>query len=148
MFTHYKHLLVAFARDGSYIATIMGGIPSHGVLKELKVIENRTVVHEIAQSLAKHLQQFLLSFNADNSRWRNIEEVLDLLFYQGYVEVRSLQNVLSRKHDQWRLFSLFQGDFVSTMDVQVMVRRTWEVISEHIGVNGTTLYLRKEGIWA
>ena len=32
MFPHYKHLLVAFARDGSYIATIMGGIPSHGVL--------------------------------------------------------------------------------------------------------------------
>jgi hypothetical protein len=148
MFTHYKHLLVAFARDGSYIARIMGGIPSHGVLKELKVIENRTAVHEIAQSLAKHLQQFLLSFNADNSRWRNIEEVFDLLFYQGYVEVRSLQNVLSRKHDQWRPFSLLQGDFVSIMDVQVMVRRTWEVILEHTGVNGTTLYLCKEGIWA
>jgi hypothetical protein len=152
MSAHYKHLLVAFARDGSYIARIMDGIPSHGgffVLKELKVIENWTVVHEIAQSLAKHLQQFLLSFNADNSRWRNIEEVLDLLFYQGHVEVRSLQNVLNRKQDQLRLFSLLQSDFVSAMmDVQVMVRRAWEVISEHTGVNGTTLYFCKEGIWA
>ncbi|MGD0590995.1 MAG: hypothetical protein ABSA44_09390 [Bacteroidota bacterium] len=118
------------------------------VLKELKVIEDRTAVHEIAQSFAKHLQQFLLSFNADNSRWRTIEEVLDLLFYHRYVEVRNLQNVLSRKHDQWRLFSLLQGDFVSTRDVQVMVRRTWEVISEHTGVNGTTLNLCKEGVRA
>jgi hypothetical protein len=112
------------------------------------VIENRTVVHEIAQSLAKHLQQFLLSFNADNSRWRKIEEVIDLRFYQGRVEVRSLQNVLNRKRDQLRLFSLLQSDFVSAMDVQVMVRRAWEVISEHTGVNGTTLYLCKERIQA
>jgi hypothetical protein len=144
MSAHYKHLLVAFARDGSYIARIMDGIPSHGgffVLKELKVIENRTVVHEIAQSLAKHLQQFLLSFNTDNLRWRKIEEVLDLLFYQGQVELRSLRNVLSQKQNQWRLFSLLQGDFVSTIDVQVMMRRAWEVILEHTGVNGTTLYL-------
>jgi hypothetical protein len=105
------------------------------------VIENRTVVHEIAQSLAKHLQQFLLSFNTDNLRWRKIEEVLDLLFYQGQVELRSLRNVLSQKQNQWRLFSLLQGDFVSTIDVQVMMRRAWEVILEHTGVNGTTLYL-------
>jgi hypothetical protein len=63
------------------------------------VSENRTVEHEIAQSLGKHLQQFLLSFDADNSRWRKIEEVLDLLFYQRLVELQSLQNVLSRKQD-------------------------------------------------
>jgi hypothetical protein len=112
------------------------------------VIENRTVVHEIAQSLAKHLQQFLLSFNADNSRWRKIEEVLDLLSDQGQVEVRSLQNVLNRKQGQLRLFSRLQSDFVSAMDAQVMVRRAWEVISEHTGVNGTILYLCKEGIQA
>jgi hypothetical protein len=117
------------------------------VLKELKVIESRTVVHEIAPSLAKHLQQFLLSFNADNSRWRKIEEIFDLLFYQGQVELRSLQNVLSQKQDQLRLFSLLQSDFVSAMDVHVMVRRAWDVISEYIGVNGTTLYFYKEGIW-
>ena len=121
----------------------MGVLCSEGT----KVIENWTAVHEIAQSLAKHLQQFLLSFNADNSRWRNIEEALDLLFYQGHVEVRNLQNVLNRKQDQLRLFSLLQSDFVSAMDVHVMVRRAWDVISEHIGVNGTTLYFYKEGIW-
>ena len=107
--------------------------------------ENRTVEHEIAQSFGKHLQQFLLSFNADNSRWRKIEEVLDLLFYQRQVELQSLQNVLSQKQDQWRLFSLLQSDFISTMDVQVMMHRAWEVILEHIGVNGTTLYLCNEG---
>ena len=150
MSAHYKHLLVAFARDGSYIARVMGEIPSHGffVLKELKVIENRAVVHEIAQSLAKHLQQFLLSFNANNSRWRKIEEILDLLFYQGQVELRSLQNVLNRRYDQLRLFSFLESDFVSAMDVQVMVHRALEVISEHTGANGTTLYFCKEGIWA
>jgi hypothetical protein len=111
------------------------------------VTKNRTVVHEIAQSLAKHLQQFLLSFNADNSRWHKIEEALDLLFSQRQVEVRSLQNVLNRKQDQWRLFSFLQSDFVSAMDVQVIARRAWKVISEHTGVNGTTLYFCKEGIW-
>jgi hypothetical protein len=111
------------------------------------VTENRTVVHEIAQSFAKHLQQFLLSFNADNSRWHKIEEALDILFSQRQVEVRSLQNVLNRKRDQWRLFSFLQSDFVSAMDVQVMARRAWKVISERTGVNGTTLYFCKEGIW-
>jgi hypothetical protein len=110
------------------------------------VIEKRIVVHEIAQSLAKHLQQFLLSFNADNSRWRKIEEIL--VFYQGQVEVWSLQNVLNRKQDQLRFFSRLQSEFISAMDVQVMVRRAWGVISEHTGVNGTTLYLCKEGIQA
>ncbi len=110
------------------------------------MIKNRTVVHEIAQSLAKHLQQFLLSFNADNSRWRKIEEALDLLFYQGQVEVRSLQNVLNRKYHQLRLFSLLQSNFVSAMDIQVMVHRAWEEISKHTGVNGTALYFCKEGI--
>ena len=117
-------------------------------MKELKVIENRTVVHEIAQLLAKHLQQFLLSFNMDNSRRGKIEEVLDLLFYQGYVEVRSMQNVLNRKHYQLRLFSFLQRDFFSAMDVRVVVCRAWELRSEHTGVNGTTLYFCKEGIWA
>ena len=112
------------------------------------MIEKRTGVYEIVQFLAKHLQQSLLSFNADNSRWRKIEEVLDLLFYQGQVEVRSLQNMLNRKYDQLRLFNSFQSDFVSTMDLQVMVRHAWKVVSEHTGVNGTTLYFCKEGIWA
>jgi hypothetical protein len=112
------------------------------------VIENRTVVHEIAQSIAKHLQQFLLSFNADNSRWSKIEEVFDLLFYRGQAEVRSLQNVLNRKQDKLRLFSLLQRDLVSAMDVQVMVRCVWEVISEHTGVYSTTHNLCKEGIQA
>jgi hypothetical protein len=49
------------------------------------VIENRTMVQEIAQSLTKQLRQFLLSFNGDNSRWRTIEKVLDLLFYHVQV---------------------------------------------------------------
>jgi hypothetical protein len=51
------------------------------VLKELKVIENRTVLHEIGQSLTNQLQQFLLSFDADNSSCSKIEKVFDLLFY-------------------------------------------------------------------
>jgi hypothetical protein len=111
------------------------------------MIANRTVVPEIAQSLAKHLQQFLLSFNADNSRWHTIED-LDMLFYRGQAEVWSLQNALNRKQDQLRLFSCLYCDFVSVMDVQVIVYHAWEVISEHIGGNGTALYFYKEGIWA
>jgi hypothetical protein len=91
------------------------------------------------------LQQFLLSFNANNSRWRKIEEVLNLLFYQRQVELRSLQNVLSQMQGQWRLFSLLQGDFISARDEQAMMYRAWEVILEHAGVNGATLYLYKEG---
>jgi hypothetical protein len=110
------------------------------------VIENRTVVHEIAQSLAKHLQQFLLYFNLDNLRWRKIKEVLDLLFYQGEVEVRSLQNVLNRKQDKLQLSSFLQSDLVLVMDKQVLVHRTWKVISKHTGINGNVLSFCKEGI--
>jgi hypothetical protein len=36
MFAHYKHLLVAFARDGSYIARIMGGITESAECAESK----------------------------------------------------------------------------------------------------------------
>jgi hypothetical protein len=46
---------------------------------------------------------------------------------------------------QWRLFSLLQGDFISARDEQAMMYRAWEVILEHAGVNGATLYLYKEG---
>jgi len=112
------------------------------------VSENRTVEHEIVQSLAKHLQQVLLSFNEDNPRWCKIEKVLDLLFYQRHVELQSLQNVLNREQDQGQLFSFLQGDFISTMDVQVMMHRAREMILEHTGVIGTTLYLCKEGTQA
>ena len=111
------------------------------------MIENRTVVHEIAQLLAKHLQQVLLSFNEDNPRWCKIEKVLDLLFYQRHVELQSLQNVLKRKQNQLLLFNRFKSDFISIIDVQIM-HRAWEVASENTGANGTTLHFCREGIWA
>jgi hypothetical protein len=118
------------------------------VLKELKVIENRAIVLEIAQSLAKHMRQFLLSFNTNKSRWCKIEEVFDVLFYYGWVEIRSLQNILNRMQGQLRLFNCLTSGFVSAMNIHVIVHRVWKVISEHIGVKGTTLYFCKEGIWA
>jgi hypothetical protein len=67
---------------------------------------------------------------------------------QGKVEVRSLQNVLNREHNQLQLFSRLKRDFVSAMNVQVMARRAWKMMSEHTSVNGHTLYLCKERIWA
>jgi hypothetical protein len=54
--------------------------------------------------------------------------------------------MLNRKQDPLQLFNLLQCDFVSAKDVQVMMHRAWEVMSEHAGVHGTALYLCKEGI--
>jgi len=42
---------------------------------------------------------------------------------QGKVEVRSLQSVLNREHNQLQLFSRLKREFVSAMNVQVMARR-------------------------
>jgi hypothetical protein len=54
--------------------------------------------------------------------------------------------MLNRKYDQWRFLSLLQADFVSAMDVHVVMCCAWKVILVHTGVDGTTLCLCKEGI--
>jgi hypothetical protein len=103
------------------------------------VIESRTILREIAESLANLLPQSLPYINVDNLHLCKIKEVLDFLFYQERVELRSLKDVLNRKCDQLRLSSFLQRAFVSVMDIQMMVRRAWKVISGHTSVNGNAL---------
>jgi PAS domain S-box-containing protein len=110
----------------------------------MKVIENRVEEHGIAHSLVAQMQQIIPSLNVDDPRWREVDELLEMAFYQTEIDRHLLKNSINRLREQLQVISFLQNDFVSATDVQTTVLHVNELIPKYTDVERAVLYVYDE----